>query len=261
MKRDYYTYTTRRGTRDFNTYENKLEKLKKLSDSVLRKIGSHQMICDSEKRTFASYISMMERRVPRRREKTKNLWPEVLESIKSWSKIIRWLDSEEAETSPDDVETLSRLSMIRDKVNMLIEDYRKKIPEDLFLGTMVMESWLIPIIYSMNWQFLVARDGMEFVTSDKPVFFEEFGLNKPYSEITFPISTDIALAASWHTELGEGFFPATDAAVEEINWRTASAATCHVFASCKAKWILEVFNKNRHHVLKEISSIKRRRAQ
>jgi Protein of unknown function (DUF4238) len=110
-----------------------------------------------------------------------------------------------------------------------------------------MESRLIPIIYSMNWQFLVARDGMEFVTSDKPgFFFEEFGLNKPYSEITFPISTDIALAAYWHTELGEGFFPATDAAVEEINWRTASAATCYVFASCKAKWILEAFNKNRH---------------
>jgi hypothetical protein len=40
--------------------------------------------------------------------------------------------------------------MIRDKVNRLIEDYRKEIPEELFLGTMVMESRLIPIIYSMN---------------------------------------------------------------------------------------------------------------
>jgi hypothetical protein len=73
---------------------------------------------------------MMGRRVPWRREKTKKLWPEVLESFKSWSKIIQWLDSEEAETLPDDVETLSRLSMIRDKVNRLIEDYRKEIPKN-----------------------------------------------------------------------------------------------------------------------------------
>ena len=103
------------------------------------------------------------------------------------------------------------------------------------------------MISDMNWQFFIAPEGYSFITGDNPVFyFESFGLNKPYSEITFPISSSIALAASWRKELGEGFFPANSETVLEVNRRTASITSMNVYHSRKAGWLVDVLNKQRH---------------
>jgi uncharacterized protein DUF4238 len=77
----------------------------------------------------------------------------------------------------------------------------------------------------MTWQFLTCGSGQVFLTCDNPVFyFEEIGIGKPYSEVTVPLSSQIALWANWRQDLKEGFVPTTSQAVKEINRRTVTRA-------------------------------------
>jgi Protein of unknown function (DUF4238) len=86
-------------------------------------------------------------------------------------------------------------------------------------------SKLVSAISQMNWQFLIAPDDSKFLTSDNPVFFfEGIGLNKPQSEITFPISSTVALAAFGRAGFREGFVTTTTQVVAEINRRTAQSS-------------------------------------
>jgi hypothetical protein len=96
----------------------------------------------------------------------------------------------------------------------------------------------------MSWQFLVAPEGSKFLTSDNPVFFfEGIGLNKPQSEITFPVSSDIAIAAFVRGGFKEDFVTTTTHVLAEINRRTAHSATVEVYHSRSASWVVDVLNK------------------
>ncbi|CAN5388252.1 MAG: DUF4238 domain-containing protein [Pyrinomonadaceae bacterium] len=248
-ERDVYAYTNKDGVTDFNTYENVLEKLEKPADPVFQKIRNQQMITSDEKTIFASYMIMMIKRVPRRKERAKEIWPSTLDSFEESSELMQWLNAEEANTDPNDLEKLAKLSRLGAEVRRILEEYRENIPTEILLKTMVLESALLPVIGDMNWQFFIAPEGYSFFTSDNPVFyFESFGLNKLYSEITFPISSNIVLAASWHKELGEGFFPANSETVLEVNRRTASIASMNAYHSRKTSWLVDVLNKQRHRL-------------
>jgi hypothetical protein len=248
-ERDAYAHTNKDGVTDFNTYENILEKLEKPADPIFQKIRKQQVITSEEKTIFASYMIMMIRRVPRRKEKAQEIWPGTLDSFEESSELVQWLNAEEVNTDLNDLEKLKKLSRLREEVRKILEEYRDNIPTEILLKTMVSESSLLPVISDMNWQFLIAPEGYSFITGDNPMFyFESFGLNKPYSEITFPISSSIVLATSWHSELGEGFFPANSETVLEVNRRIASIASKNLYHSRKVSWLVDVLNKKQHRL-------------
>ena len=116
------------------------------------------MITVEDKEIFASYIMMMVRRVPKRKEKAEKIWPEFLESFRSSSDIIRWVDSELDKTDPTDSNRLSKLSKLREEVERILDEYKDNIPPEILLNSMVIRSRLIPVLCDMLWQFLVAPE-------------------------------------------------------------------------------------------------------
>ena len=85
----------------------------------------------------------------------------------------------------------------------------------------------------MTWRVVSASAPNAFFTGDNPVSFPyETGLLPHDGELTFPISSQAALHASWIPGPAETMFVAgTDFAAREINRRTACAAERFLFSS------------------------------
>lgn len=92
-------------------------------------------------------------------------------------------------------------------------------------------------LLSMNWVFLHSSD-RQFLTSDNPVFFfAHEGIGNPQSELTFPISSTVAL---WATRLPYSpniHIRASPSGVKQINRRTASNHDRFVFSKVDETWI------------------------
>lgn len=100
------------------------------------------------------------------------------------------------------------------------------------------------VLPTMTWIFLTSDKRQPFLTSDNPFFFfEKLGIGRSESEITFTISSTVTLWATWHKNLMEGYTPAKDSIIKEINRRTASAATKYVYYLRRAQWIVRLVNK------------------
>jgi hypothetical protein len=245
---DYYASANRDGVVDYETFENILERLEKPADPVIKKIRDRQMITMDEKVILASYIVLMLKRVERRRQKAARMWPSFLEEFESSSDLLRAVAVLERDTAPDDTRTLERLKKVRAEIERVLGEYKanpSNVPSEILHKSMISPgSRLVPTISQMNWQFLVAPGGSEFLTSDNPVFFfEGIGLNKPQSEITFPVSSDVAIAAFVRGGFKEDFVTTTTHVVAEINRRTAHSATIEVYHSRSANWVVDVLNK------------------
>ena len=242
MEPDYYAYPLRNGELDLDTYENWLEQLEKPANQIFAKLRQQEMITKKEKKAFASYISLMIKRIPRYRERADALWPEFISEFEASSIIRAQIKQIEANLNPDDVDGIAKIERLKEQYNQVLAEYKQGIPKEILLGTIVRQGLLPRVIYSMKWQLLVAQTGMDYVTSDNPVsFFEPFGLSQEYSELTFPISSEIALIAS-NKNLREGFFPAPPLAALEINQRTISGATKQVYYCRDTDWFLKIFN-------------------
>jgi hypothetical protein len=244
VERDHYAFRKSDGTVDFDTYEDELEKQEKPSNSVLEKLRRREMITEQEKMVFASYVYLMYKRVPKRKERFTKNWPRVFQSVSSG--MTQWLRFEEAITDEADSARLARISELRSELGREMEYYRGHTPIDteIPLKSLVTKSPLgIPGILSvMTWQFFIAPKGHGFLTSDNPVFYP--GLDKPYAEVSFPISKDIALVISRY-EIEQGFFVTTPEVVNEINRRTVSGAQYEVYHSSAEKWVLNLMTESR----------------
>ncbi len=244
VEKDHYAFKKRDGTIDFDTYEDELEKLEKPSNPVFEKLRRHNMITGPEKRIFASYINLMYKRIPKRKERLAASWPRILQSISS--SVTAWLDSQETKRERTDACSGGRISDLRSKLDRELEYYRAQKPFDnqAHLKGLVTESQLgLPdILCSMTWQFFLATKGHGFLASDNPVFSP--GIRNPYAEVSFPISKDIALVMSWY-EIEEGFLHATPELVNEVNRRTASGAQREVYYSRAEKWVHDMLGNNR----------------
>jgi hypothetical protein len=99
----------------------------------------------------------------------------------------------------------------------------------------------------MKWRFFTAPSGHGFLTGDNPVFyFKSLGLGHAASEVSFPISTEVALVASWVENHREGFFEAPSQVVKELNRRTASFASELVYFWRPESWVVSLLDKTEH---------------
>ena len=232
------------GAVNFDAYENELEKLEKPSDPIFEKLRQYNILTVQEKEIFASYVHLMYKRVPRRKERFRSSWPRVSSFV--LSEVAQWLDFEEARTDKVDEARLARISELRRELEEVRTHYEENTPvnTEIPLKSLVMKSPLgIPtMLSSMTWQFLIAPKGYSFLASDDPVF--PTGLDKPYSEISFPISKDVVLVISWY-DLDQGFFETTPEVVTEINLRTINRALRQIYHSKAEKWVVDAMEENR----------------
>ena len=171
---------------------------------------------DPKDRTSVSrYLESMIKRVPALR-----------------SKLISQLPSTKREVIAD---ILRNIEPVAAKLNTTPSELRKEIEQwDEEVNAtritdkspVVSPQWTSPDVvgslYAMTWR--VIRSGRNcFLTSDNPVFFDErLGLKNPYSEVSFPLGSNVALHASWQgPQEALFFFDGNSSLIDELNRRTA----------------------------------------
>jgi len=69
------------------------------------------------------------------------------------------------------------------------------------------------------------------------VHFREIGIGKANSEVTFPISPNIVLLATWKKDYPEGYAPTHKQVVREVNRRTAYNTSRFIFHGLDETWV------------------------
>ena len=123
--------------------------------------------------------------------------------------------------------------------------YEKEFPIEIWYE--LIHSNALPqiraILPAMTWVFFASNKKQHFLTSNNPVFFFEWlGIGRPESEITFALSSTVALWATWRN-VKEGYIPIKENLIREINRRIVSIATKYVYYSEEAQWVVNLINK------------------
>ena len=161
---------------------------------VLDKMRNHQLITVNDKQTFSDYMVIMLKRVPKDLERIKAELPAVREKIfaKLNKEILRAAEEHPSKKNVAQ-ELLKELPRLRAK-------YENEFPMELWYDTLSLDSLprVRAILPAMTWVFLISEKKQPFLASDNPLFFfEGLGIGRPESEITFPISSRVALWATW----------------------------------------------------------------
>ena len=210
------------------------------ANPIIQKIREHRNITKSDKVILSKYMSVLMRRIPRSREKATEWFDQSIGDY--YQHIENDLNNLLAE-NPDKQEIISnRLNELNN-----IRNTDAITPKETW-GKIILEnehSTISQVICDMTWQFLVFDKWPAFLTSDNPVFFfEGMGIGKKYSEISFPISENIVLWATWRADLEEKYVKTKEHIVREINHRTISFATRYIYFSSYEKWITKLANQH-----------------
>jgi hypothetical protein len=203
------------------------------------------MITDQEKEVLCRYIVVLLKRVPKHRQRVKQeIAPKTISSVTE--QIYGQIDAAINEYP----ERSAFLEARKEEARLLFEKYEKELPDTFIMSLLRHDSArVVKTLHAMTWRFLTFDQGAAFLTSDNPVFyFEGLGIGREYSEVTVPISSKIALWATWRQDLAEGFFPTNIQVVKELNRRTVSNTSHYIFYSLKVKWILTLLSKKRHNL-------------
>src|SRR5262249_45482969 len=127
------------------------------------------------------------------------------------------------------------------------EDKLKRTPPPEVVGQ-AREPWpsqeAVEVLFGMTWRFISTEGPSYFLTSDNPAFlFEGVGLENVESELTFPISSSLALHGCWQPAGRDRVIPLPQKAVKALNRRAARSATRFIFYREHAEWIAWVANR------------------
>jgi hypothetical protein len=168
--------------------------------------------------------------------------PEVIESMFSQ------LDQELAKLAAIFPEKAETVDLRREEARRLQTQYEANMPKEIWLQLVSPRTTpqTLAALSTMTWRFLTFDKESAFLASDNPVYYHSgMGIGKPDSEVSFPISSNLVLWATWRRDLREGFFPMKEKLVREMNRRTAFAATKYVFYSREEEWVANLINRKR----------------
>lgn len=194
---------------------------------AIDKLRQRISIKPEEKKRLASYLANMMMRVPAGKRQVKDMQPRVLNEVFSKENITSTM----GHLSPNQWKKMAQLRRDwetgEDKTNELWRPFLR--PESLPNTQAALER--------MTWQFLIFDTEPAFVTSDNPVFyFRDIGIGNSLSEVSFPISQNIVLWATWNENSSYEFVPVTKNVVIELNRRTRVGAA-NIYSPVKAQWV------------------------
>jgi len=184
-----------------NVEEHLANKIEAPANPVFDKIRNFQPITQNDKELLATYIVVMLQRVPKGLERAKAIAPEVIGKTfdNTEKQILRLI-----EEHPSKKDALQRHLEFLPKIKSEWEnDFPIEVWHQLITSDDLTPS--IKILPAMTWVFFTSEKSQPFLTNDNPVFFHEsIGVGNPESELTFPISSNITLWATWKGDIKEG---------------------------------------------------------
>jgi hypothetical protein len=234
--RDYYADKNEEGDSDFETYENFLESLEKPANVIINKIKALKAITEEEKEIFSLYMVQMHRRVPTYRAGVKAAIPKAIATFETSEELLKRVNR------PNILDPKAYLKHLLDRI---AAESQVENRTHLKIIAATYQSQLIPVIKNMRWRFFIAPQNQSFLTGDNPMFFfKGMGLKKPNSELSFPVSAEVALVASWHQGFADGnFVKGSTQIVKELNRRTASQTAKYLYSPENEEWIVKLLNK------------------
>jgi hypothetical protein len=236
----------RRSFYDLQTEQSLNDQVERPGNRVLDKLRSGNLsLRDEERRHLSAYIATMLRRVPYHRAKAEALAPGVLKSITSE---LREQIGEYAGAGELSGETAAKRLA---EVDAAEAKYAAQMPDEV--RDQINSPWptgeIIDLVYHMSWRFIIADGFQYFVVTDNPAFFFECcGLGTKSSELTFPISSSLALFGSW-TPVGQSNAIRSETQfVKEANRRLISTAFRFIYSRDKTDWICKVASKAQPHL-------------
>ncbi len=212
------------------------------ANAVLDKIRSRDLINADDKNTFAEYMAVMWKRVPRAKEDLKKMAPRIANGI------AEKLSSDLDHIIAKEPQKAKFIEKRRREIDDILSIFAVNPPKDIWLENMPPERTprIVEAIKAMTWSFWEFNQRPVFLTCDNPLFyFTGMGVGKPDSEISFPISSHIVLWATWRVDLPRKFIKASTQIVKEFNRRTVDNASRYIFHSRDEKWIVPFIKKKR----------------
>ncbi len=212
------------------------------ANGVLKKIRERAEISPEDKQTLSAYMTCMMKRVPKGKDKLKELAPSVAKTVRQeFGSLLGAITA----AQPEKNELIQKRRVETEKI---IDRYANDPPKEIWLTNIPPEKTprVFAALCSMTWRFLTFDKYPAFLTSDNPVFFfESMGIGNPESEVVFPISSHISLWATWRRDLEEGYFQTRSQVVKELNRRTCSTASRFVYHPHMEDWVLPLLVKDR----------------
>lgn len=233
---DFFADPQKDGNKDFETFENILESLEKPANAIFKKLRAYQLITQEEKCIFSRYVILMQTRVWSGRERIKKQLSETLAASEPTKEFF------EETNIQDTPELRAKWKMVAESLANQPDFY---ISMHNRVAAVAPDSLRVQGLQRMTWTFYVAPKSHSFFTGDDPVFIPKFGFGWNNSELSFPISTDVALIASWNKSMTEGFEEAKSQIVKEINRRTIGQAS-KIYFSQNPDWVVTMLNKGRY---------------
>jgi hypothetical protein len=226
FQRDLHTIRRADGSVDRTSVENEVSTgIEQPAIPILEKIRAGDDIAPQEKWTMARYMCSQIRRVPRKVEKRRHMAPKVISDLALEIERV-WPEH------------------LRDVALKILNSYTSNLPDEVVLRFDPTPQ-LTNALFKMTWVFLVALGDRGFITSDDPVSFDEgIGVRHMQAEVTLPISTRLALWATWNSEYRDcRRIHTTNQMVDNINERTVLTAAKHIFYCAKEQWATDLAQK------------------
>jgi hypothetical protein len=201
---------------------------------AIAKLRERQQLAPDERLALAKYMVVLWKRVPKARERVVARLPSVADEVRT--DLHSQLD-QLAERNPD---LISKVDKWRGEIDAVIAKQRQKPSPEIWYHSIKSQSSprVVDALLSMNWIFL-RSEAHQFLTSDNPVFFfEHEGIGKPTSELTWPISSSVALWATRLPRPSMQFLSASRSGIREINRRTVRNSVRFIYARHDEPWIL-----------------------
>lgn len=235
VRKHYYSFVTAVGHED--SFEDIFGMIESEVAPIFRKIINHENLENEERSSFAYFLALIMMRVPKYRENVEKVTGEIIKRAtmlwashpEDFKSMIKKFEKDEGSKTGMPVEELQDF--------ILSGEFDIVVKPQFSLGMLDLVKHFAPIFHAMNWAFWEASDYM-FVTSDTPLFYDDpthdpgsvygVGLLSKNIEVTFPISKDLMLFATWNGP--EGYIKVNNKKVKEFNRRMVISALRFVFA-------------------------------
>ena len=184
----------------------------------------------------------MLKRVPSRRRKAMEMYPDTLDE--TVSKVREQIIELSKTTSNVDSQlVVRRLSQIE----TMYEQFAQNPPSEVL--EFIREPWpsegMLDALYRMTWLVLISSGPQYFITTDNPAFFfEAYGLATPKAEFSFPLSSTHVLHGCWQPAKADLIFlKAQQHLVREMNRRLSSGVERLAFYYQSAPWLQTILAK------------------
>jgi hypothetical protein len=220
------------------------KEIEKAAHIVLAKIRAKEQISEWEKKVLSEYIVALMKRVPEAWNRFIKMLPGTADSL--YNSIVKDIDAA-ASQHPEKLDFYEiRKQQIKEILADIVSNSEKN--KDIWEYSILPETTplICSAIQEMRWTFLCIEKEINecFLTCDNPVFFfTGMGFNKTDSELSFPISSKIALWATWKPEALPNYVQAPRQFIREINRRTVHNATRFVFYCNDERWVSSFVQK------------------